>query len=330
MAEQTSRASRVDGEELWRQLRQFIADSGTTFIQPLVARQNEGDLRTSTLASPFGYLILSAPAVEQLLLGDLYTLSLFDRSGSDSVPAVAEQDLLLWLGITATGRGVKIGDDLRYQLAEAREYARRDAEQQAEPPSPREALESTERRRLFLNTMFRNLSSMDLLADLGKPASEVLPDRPRVRKADECGSEPTLGQYVATAVALGDAPALKAIVALMRSRVRRGDDNKDWATILREYRYTWRALDDLAIEWAAGTEHGQLTDQTLVKRLCKARLTVEQVADGPVTAHARYARQLVARERHTTPNTIRKMWKARRLILPKQDWLYNEKSTSEK
>jgi hypothetical protein len=156
-------------------------------------------------------------------------------------------------------------------------------------------------------------SSWRLFAALQTPASVLLPDRPRIRYADETGSEPTLAEYVAMAIEIGDAAALDHIATWMRQFVTRGADEADWPNILRSYRYTADALRELADHW----DQGQTGDADLIRRIQAAGLDVRTVAECR-RQHKAMARRMVAREHHVSEQTIRKMWKRRATILPEE------------
>lgn len=281
-------ADRSSTREVWEKIRALVTAAGPVSVQEIGS-------------PPLGYLLLSEPAVSTW-----YQTSITERDWIPHEPADGE--ILTWLLETSPARALKLLDDLFWQLL----IERRERELEP-PPTPQEVLEATERHRIRRNARARAFAALRLRMMLRSPVSDALPNRTRVPIADEADSEPTLEEYIAMAIETGEAGALKDIARLMRHFVTRGAKPPDWPTILRSYRATWDALDELTHDWRAGQEG----DAPLVSRIVAAGLDVEHVAESP-RQHGITARKIVGREQRVQPSTIGKMWKQRASLLPEE------------
>jgi hypothetical protein len=176
----------------------------------------------------------------------------------------------------------------------------------------------------------RGLLAFNLTVELERPISEVMPSAPRlmairdpVRPDASIGErEPTFGEYVATAHALGDKRAIDAIDAHLRSRQHPGAKRVQWPDILLRYRANARLIaDSLARRRTIGdaarawtmmcsppvdtlphSYDAELAD--VLRALDNAHLKAEWLKPRP--AAKELARQLTAVQCHVSPATLKK------------------------
>jgi hypothetical protein len=176
----------------------------------------------------------------------------------------------------------------------------------------------------------RGLLAFNLIAELQRPVSKLLPSAPRlvgindpVQRTPEIGGrEPTLGEYVATAWYTGDRAALDAIDRLLRSRQQPGAKRAPWPDILLRYQANarlvtasltrrrefstaskaWATMLDQAVEALPHSDEAELAG--VLRALEAADLKVEWMKPRPPAKEV--ARLLTAFEFHVSAATLKK------------------------
>jgi hypothetical protein len=235
-----------------------------------------------------------------------------------SADCATETNVGRWLKSSGFELVLHLAADLPVVLDVARceeERAERVRHDTPAPPTIADVRKDVARR----DYTYSQLCTFGLQDLFGHQVSAVLPSAPKLKQLETDNERLDVFSYLAVAVDTGDGAAIEAILKWLKGAAKRGMNELDWITILREFSVTRREIKAVlkdagrsrsgAERWArfAGTDIGR-------RLAVHAFLRDELSCDGTLRTPTDLAADLVGQEEQVSPKNLKDMWKDRRRI----------------